>query len=369
MKKLVLMVALCGLSLAASAQNKGGQLKFSETTIDVGRIWEDRGKVTRDVIVTNLSEYDVNILSSQAAKPSVTLKWDKTALKKNDKIHLKVTVDPKGINYSFRIPVTIVTLCNKDTVRYNLMAAGYVDPAPTTKEEAYTMQEGNLKYKDNSVTPAKMHRNEVRTDTIWFLNVWDSVMTFKPGNLPPAIKIVYLTKELKPQQEGFVVFSYSAAVKNDWGPVFDQFTLITNDPIPNDHHNTKKFYFVTDIYDDFGSWSKEQLLNAPHVLIDTEEYHFGQCIMGDVITHDFVLTNIGKSPLVVHKVKTSCGCTTSDLEKDTIAPGESTKIKARFSTYNKHGGQAKEIFLITNDPDQPKVTMRIMGHVLDKPKQ
>ena len=361
-------MALC-VTVAASAQTKDVQLKFSETTVDVGRIREDKGTVTRDVLVTNLSEYDVTILATLTDKPSVSFDWSKKKLQTHDKIRLRVSLDPKGILYSFRIPFTVITLCNKDTVRYNMMLAGYVDPAPTSIEEVYSMQEGNLKYKENTISIPRMHREQVHIDTIWFYNVWDSVMTFKPGVIPPAIKILDLTKSLEPKKEGYVVFSYSAPVKNDWGLVYDQFTLITNDPKPDGHESSKRFYFVTDIYDNFGSWSEEQLANAPHILIDTEEYNFGQCTEGDVINHDFTLTNIGKSPLVIHKVKTSCGCTTSSLEKDTLAPGESTKIKVRFSTAAKRGGQAKEINIITNDPDQPKVTMRVMGHVLDKPKQ
>ena len=92
-----------------------------------------------------------------------------------------------------------------------------------------------------------MHRNEVYTDTIRFYNVWDSVMTFKSGSLPPAIKIVDLTREVQPRTEGYVVYSYSAAAKNDWGSVWDQFTLQTNDPLPKEHNNYKTFYIITDI--------------------------------------------------------------------------------------------------------------------------
>ena len=370
MKRLLFIIGCCGFCLGLSAQQiEAQQLKFSETEIDLYNVKEEKGVVTHDVLVTNLSDNDVKVLATEVGNPALKLEWDKKNLKKYDKIHLKVQLNPKGMRYSFRIPVTVVTLCKKDTVRYKMTVGGYVHPEPATKEEVYGMQEGNLKYKDNTISIPRMHREQVHIDTIWFYNVWDSVMTFKPGVIPPAIKILDLTKSLEPQKEGYVVFSYSAVVKNDWGYVWDKFTRLTNDPKPKEHNNSKTFFVTTDIFDNFSSWSKEQLQNAPHVLIDTEEYKFGECTEGDVINHDFMLTNIGKSPLVIHKVKTSCGCTTSKLEKDTIAPGESTKIKARFSTSGKRDGQVKEIYVITNDPDQPKVTLKIMGKVLRKPKQ
>lgn len=370
MKKLLVIIGFFALCVTLNAQNSGKQqLKFSETYIDVYSIRADAGIVSHDVLVTNLSDNEVKILSTEAEHPAVRFEWSKKNLKKYDKVHLKIKLDPKEMQYQFRIPFTVVTLSGKDTTRYAMRLGGYVNPQAGTKEERYSMQEGNLKYKDNQVNFSHLHPKEVATDTIWFYNVWDSVMTFRPGNLPPAIKIIDLTKNLQPKTEGYVVFSYNAAVKNDWGMVWDKFTLLTNDPLPKDHHNSKSFYVIANIYDDFSSWSKEQLQNAPHVLIDSEEFKFGQCQAGDVINHDFTITNIGKSPMVIHKVKTSCGCTTSNLDKDTLSPGESTKIKARFSTYGKRGGQAKEIYVITNDPDQPKVTLKIIGKVLEKPKE
>ncbi|MBO4281855.1 MAG: DUF1573 domain-containing protein [Bacteroidales bacterium] len=371
LQKALLLAGCIGMWAGVSAQQELKKpLKFSETNFDFYSIKEADGVVTHDFLVTNLGETDVKILSTTADNPAVRFEWSKSVLKKYDKVHMKAYLDPQNMRYSFRIPVQVVTLTGKkDTVSYSLRLGGYVVPTPTTKAELYSMQEGNLKYKNNTVSIRRMHRNEIKQDTIWFYNVWDSAMTFKPGTMPPAVKIIDLTPTVGPNEEGYVVFQYSAAAKNDWGSVWDKFTIVTNDPLPKDHHNSKTFYITADIYDDFASWSEEQLQNAPHILIDSEEYNFGQCIIGEVIEHEFTVKNIGKSPLVVHKVKTSCGCTTSNLEKETLLPGESTKIKAKFSTYGKHGGQVKDIYVITNDPDQPKVTLKIIGKVLDKPKE
>ena len=370
MKKLLSLLVVCLSCFSISAQNDEKKtLKLSETNHDFYSIREIEGVVSHDLLVTNLGEKEVKLIGFTSENPAVRYEWKQNVLKKYDKIHIKVMLDPKGMRYSFRIPTTLLTLTGKDTVRYDIRLSGYVIPTPTTKEEVYGMQEGNLKYKNNTITIKSMHRNEVYTDTIRFYNVWDSVMTFKPGTLPPAIKIVDLTREVQPRTEGYVVYSYSAAAKNDWGSVWDKFTLQTNDPLPKEHNNYKTFYIITDIYDDFESWTKEQLRNAPHILLDSEEFDFGQCYIGDVIEHGFTIRNIGKSPLSIHKVKTSCGCTTSDLEKNTLEPGESTRIKARFNTYGKRGGQVKEIFVITNDPEQPKVTLKIKGKVAEKPKE
>ena len=224
------------------------------------------------------------------------------------------------------------------------------------------MQEGNLKYINNSKNFPKMSSNSVMQDTFRFMNVWDSVMTFKPGNIPNCIKVVYLTPSLQPGGEGMLVYSVHAELMNDWGNVFNTISMFTNDP----KNSKKSFYVNVEIYDDFNSWTPEQLKNAPRILIDEEVYDFKECISGDEIKHDFRITNIGKSNLIIRKVKTSCGCTTSKLDKDTLAPGESTLVKAIFRTGGKKGYQPKDIYLISNDPEQPKSTMKIVGNIKEK---
>lgn len=89
---------------------------------------------------------------------------------------------------------------------------------------------------------------------------------------------------------------------------------------------------------------------APIVSIEKREYDFGTVTDGDVVKTSFLITNTGKSPLVITDAKTTCGCTVPSWPKDkAIAPGESTEIKVEFNTAGKGGGrQVKEVTLFTN---------------------
>lgn len=44
----------------------------------------------------------------------------------------------------------------------------------------------------------------------------------------------------------------------------------------------------------------------------------------------FIVTNTGKSPLIIEKVDVSCGCTTANKPEKPIAPGKSDKIDIVF---------------------------------------
>ncbi len=89
---------------------------------------------------------------------------------------------------------------------------------------------------------------------------------------------------------------------------------------------------------------------APIIKFDKLVYDFGTVTDGDIVETTFILTNIGKSALVITDAKTTCGCTVPTWPKDKpVLPGESTEIKVKFNTAGKGGGrQSKDVTLFTN---------------------
>ena len=70
------------------------------------------------------------------------------------------------------------------------------------------------------------------------------------------------------------------------------------------------------------------------------------------IRYPFV--NVGKRPITVQKLKSSCGCTTATLSKSTYAPGEHGEVVARFEIGNRVGFNDKSIVVTTDDPATPE---------------
>ena len=81
------------------------------------------------------------------------------------------------------------------------------------------------------------------------------------------------------------------------------------------------------------------------------------------VDHNFVVKNIGKSNLIIRKVKASCGCTATNPEKTVLAPGESTNIKTTFNSKGKSGRQNKSVTVVTNDPKSTSTMLRLTGNV------
>jgi len=102
---------------------------------------------------------------------------------------------------------------------------------------------------------------------------------------------------------------------------------------------------------------------APRSSVDNPVYDFGEVLKGSLVIHTFALTNVGDETLTINRVRTSCGCTTTTLSNTSLAPGESVGLESVFDTWGYGGRVLKSIFVESNDPDTPRLTLRLTGVV------
>ncbi len=87
----------------------------------------------------------------------------------------------------------------------------------------------------------------------------------------------------------------------------------------------------------------------PVMKFDVTEIHFGKHREGEILDTVFHFTNTGEAPLIISKVRTSCGCTVPEWPKEPIQPGERGVLKVRFDTHHKKGHQVKTITIHSNE--------------------
>lgn len=78
----------------------------------------------------------------------------------------------------------------------------------------------------------------------------------------------------------------------------------------------------------------------------------------------FIFKNTGNSPIIISKVKGSCGCTVPTKPDQPILPGETAEIGVKYAT-NRIGKFNKSITITSNASEKIKV-IRIKGEVLKK---
>ena len=71
---------------------------------------------------------------------------------------------------------------------------------------------------------------------------------------------------------------------------------------------------------------------ADVIRFDRKVHDFGDVLIAEgPVSCIFTFTNIGKAPLVIHNVISSCGCTTPEWNREPVKPGATGTIQATFS--------------------------------------
>ena len=71
---------------------------------------------------------------------------------------------------------------------------------------------------------------------------------------------------------------------------------------------------------------------ADVIRFDRKVHDFGDVLIAEgPVSCIFTFTNIGKAPLVIHNVISSCGCTTPEWTREPVKPGATGTIPATFS--------------------------------------
>ena len=99
---------------------------------------------------------------------------------------------------------------------------------------------------------------------------------------------------------------------------------------------------------------------------EEEVIDYGNIAQNDDGVRTFKFTNRGRAPIVISKVKTTCGCTVPTYPKEAILPGETASIDIKYAT-NRVGTFSKTITVMSN-ADEPQKKLRIKGNVIAKNK-
>ena len=83
-------------------------------------------------------------------------------------------------------------------------------------------------------------------------------------------------------------------------------------------------------------------------------WDFGYVPKTGRVSHTYQIKNIGQDTLIIVKVRTSCGCATTPLSKQRLAPNETADMKVIFNpTKIVVGETTKKLQVISNDPNNP----------------
>jgi len=104
-----------------------------------------------------------------------------------------------------------------------------------------------------------------------------------------------------------------------------------------------------------------QGITAQEFQFEKETIDYGKIDKNSEGKRVFVFKNIGKAPIIITKVKSSCGCTIPKKPENPIMPGEKGEITVSYDT-RRVGGFHKTITVFSNAKTKIKM-LKIKGYV------
>jgi hypothetical protein len=341
------------------AQQKKATISFDKETHDFGTIKEEGGEVTYKFNFTNTGGDPLIINKVKASCGCTTPDWTKEPIAPGAKGFVSAKYNPKNRPNKFNKTITVTS--NASTPTKVLRITGNVTPREKGINDFYPQTMGELRLKSNHIAFTKIKNTETRTESVEVINTSkEKSLTVTFENIPKHIQLKVSPATIKPGEKAKISAIYDAKVKNDWGFINDRVNVLIN----GEKNPRNRLTISATIEEDFSKMTEKEKANAPTVEFESKVFEFGEIKQGDVVDYEFKFKNTGKSDLVIRKTKTSCGCTAVNLGDKVIKPGQSSSFKTTFNSRGKRKKQNKTITVITNDPINSSVILRVKGNVV-----
>ncbi|MFC1833919.1 DUF1573 domain-containing protein [Thermodesulfobacteriota bacterium] len=104
---------------------------------------------------------------------------------------------------------------------------------------------------------------------------------------------------------------------------------------------------------------------GPRISIEKLRNDVGEVFHGASATGVFTISNSGDEPLIISKLRSSCGCVSVVQGSKIIQPGATRSVEAEVNTRGlRAGSHRKSVFVHCNDPRQPITRLRLSFQVV-----
>ena len=364
MKKVlsVLTLALC----ATVMMGQQAVITFDRTDHDFGTINEGDGRVTTVFEFKNEGMEPLLLSNVRASCGCTTPNWTREPVEPGQSGKITVTYNPNGRPGNFKKTITITSNATQPTTY--LYIHGVVQPKPAKPVNQYPVQMGELALKAKSVNFGTIKKGQKVNHEIEYANHTDHEITV---DLATRAEDNFLISQVtlgtvKPAETGKFMFVFDSEVCKLYGPVeLAAFGEVNGKAIHNDEY---KISFKAEVDEDFSNLSVADRQQAP-ILVADEVIDLGEVPAGKKVKKAVSLQNAGVNPLIVHRAYNANEFMNVLAPKGALKSGKKGELKIELTAIMDgepmpQGAYSREIVIITNDPNQPKKTVKVTWHVI-----
>jgi hypothetical protein len=366
----IVAVIICGLGLAIPTLRAqvAPTIAFSELDHQAGRVYKDKAPVQYEFKFQNVGNIPISILRVETDCACTTSSYTTTPVYPNEHGSIKVQYDPVRPG-PYDKKFTILTDAYPRT--HELTLRGYVMPSPGDDPAGmFVYQTGKLRFRYKYLNLGTINPGRKVSKRFEIYNNGKTTIKFKPKILAPSHLSVYFDTSnlIGPKQVGAIVVAYDPKAKGS-GYFQETITLFTDDPLQPKLEMT----LLVNVRPPDGSQGEaapsaprpEVVANGPRLRLSELEQNLGNLYLGVSTVTEFVLQNEGSAPLEV-QLKPEADCEILTETKLTIAPQEFAVVQVRFKHGRQTGPQTRRFQVLTNDPENPDLTVVIQANVLEE---
>ena len=343
------------ITFSLSAQPR---IAFDTSQHSFGSVNEVDGAVSYDFTFRNTGTAPLIILNVSTTCDCTAPDWSRQPIRPGETGFVRVAYDVRGRPGAINSSVTVQT--NSSPPTNTLRITGDVIPIER-RPETFRHTAGAIRLDNMHVSFNRIFSHQRPTLVVTAHNPSPDPVRISFVDLPPHITAEVVPATIRQGERAQIRVTYDAARKNDWGFVSDRINMILNDNRAAVHNLT----VTATIEEDFSRWTAAQLQNAPSISVDQQVINGGQIRRGERKTYNVRLTNTGRSALAIRKVDAGNNQLLSVDAPNEINPGASADMTVTFNSAGQSGEQNRAITLITNDPRNAQITVRLRAEVVE----
>ena len=351
MKRMNIWMLSALLALPASAQ----KITTQHEVVDCGQVVFNK-PVTAEFMLKNDGHKPLVINNVLKSCGCTEVDYPKTSIAAGESFVIKAVYDAKQMG-TFTKQVCLYT--NADEEPFILSMRGRVVGSVVDFAGSYDEMLGVIKSDVQEVEFDDVNRGDRPVQRIHIFNPTEEMMEPVVMHLPNYLQATVSPSKVAPHRSAEITFVLDSKKLRDFG--LNQTSVYLGER-PGDKIAPEKEIVVSAVLlPSFDKLTAEQKELAPKVELSTTDLNLGSFNGKKKRKGEILVSNQGKSVLDIRSMQMFTMGLQVQLKKSKIQPGETVKMKvtAVASDLKKSRAKHPRILMITNDPENAKVVIRI----------
>ena len=353
----ILWFAICGLPLMAQPV-----ASWNETTHDFGTFHEGTGKQMCKFVVTNTGDSPMVITQVKSTCGCTASSHPTEPIAPGSNECIDITYTPTGRPGPFEKDVWVYT--NSTPNRTRLTIKGIVIGSKESVSRYFPTSADDLQFTSLMMATGEVKKGLLRNNSITAYNSGSDTLVLTFDNNTSHITPHAVPDTVAPGGISTMTFFFDTMRTPVWGINDDHITIIAT-PLHSDkatiHADAN---LVVNVVEDFSNMTDKDRAQAPTCEISTNKLIIENLRSGQIAESTLSIKNSGKSNLIVRRVMSTDKAITAKCHKTLLKPGKEGVVTIKVNPDKVKGNVLNsQITVITNDPANPIITVRLVGEV------